>query len=318
MIGHNPGIESAALVLAGRGDQALLGRLRDKMPTGALATLELDGEWTDAATGTAGLVSFVVPRARVTEEDAMSDDVAAGDRDARPASPAMPALGPALDAARAQVVARGLTVNAFGQLTPLVTSLGLSLEALGPVKQLQKHFFSDAPWTWDDDEALADAIGPGVDRVVRHELEPGLTLVWGWEDGRFRLRVVSDAPIARPSPRGHHGRRAGPTVRGCRGPGGDAQPAHDSLRDSSDPRRARPRLRRGHRGRRPAGCSDLPCLRRCDRRARRTRFRGGDDLAARPLGVTARSDAARGLRGVHQRTWRRASSPRAAGHGLGP
>ena len=62
VIGHNPGIESAALELAGRGDQALLGRLRDKMPTGALATLELDGEWTDAATGTAGLVSFVVPR----------------------------------------------------------------------------------------------------------------------------------------------------------------------------------------------------------------------------------------------------------------
>jgi hypothetical protein len=32
------------------------------MPTGALATLELDGEWTDAATGAAGLLSFVVPR----------------------------------------------------------------------------------------------------------------------------------------------------------------------------------------------------------------------------------------------------------------
>ena len=129
----------------------------------------------------------------------MSDDAAAGDRDARPASPAMPALGPELDAARAQVVARGLTVNAFGQLTPLVTSLGLSLEALGPVKQLQKRFFSDAPWTRDDDEALADAIGPGVGRAVRHELEPGLTLVWGWEDGRFRLRVVSDAPAAPPN-----------------------------------------------------------------------------------------------------------------------
>ena len=62
VIGHNPGIESAALRARRRGDQALLGRLRDKMPTGALATLELDGEWTDAATGTAGLVSFVVPR----------------------------------------------------------------------------------------------------------------------------------------------------------------------------------------------------------------------------------------------------------------
>jgi phosphohistidine phosphatase len=62
LIGHNPGIESAALALAGSGDRALLARLRDKMPTGALVTLELDGEWTDAATGAAGLLSFVVPR----------------------------------------------------------------------------------------------------------------------------------------------------------------------------------------------------------------------------------------------------------------
>jgi len=109
---------------------------------------------------------------------------------------AMPPLGAELDAARAQVVARGLTVDAFGQLTPLVTSLGLSLEALGPVKQLQKRFFSDAPWTPADDEALADAIGPGDTPAVRQQLEPGLMLIWGWEDGRFRLRVVSDAPAA--------------------------------------------------------------------------------------------------------------------------
>jgi HEAT repeats/Scaffold protein Nfu/NifU N terminal len=128
----------------------------------------------------------------VTNEDAMADD-----RDARRASPAMPSLGVELDAARAQVVARGLTVNAFGELTPLVTSLGLSLEALGPVKQLQKRFFSDAPWTPADDEALADAIGPGDRPPVRHDLEPGLALIWGWEDGRFRLRVVGDAPTAR-------------------------------------------------------------------------------------------------------------------------
>lgn len=111
----------------------------------------------------------------------------------------MPTLGPELDAARAQVVARNLTVNAFGLLTPLVASRELSLEALGPVKQLQKRFFSDTPWTREDDEALADAIGPGAGPTVRHELEPGLTLGWGWEDGRFRLRVSSDAPTAPPA-----------------------------------------------------------------------------------------------------------------------
>src|SRR2546423_12637247 len=103
-------------------------------------------------------------------------------------------LGPELDAARARVAARGLTAKAVAQLTPVVTELGLSLEALGPVKRLQKRFFSDAPWTREDDEALADAIGAGADGVARHELEPGLSLVWGWEGGRFRLRVLSDDP----------------------------------------------------------------------------------------------------------------------------
>jgi len=108
----------------------------------------------------------------------------------------MTTLGPELDTARARVVAHGLTAKAFAQLTPVVTGLGLSLEALGPVKQLQKRFFSDAPWTADDDEALADAFGPGVEGMSSFELEPGLTLLWGWEEGRFRLRVASDEPTS--------------------------------------------------------------------------------------------------------------------------
>jgi phosphohistidine phosphatase len=62
LIGHNPSIQAAALALARGGDQALIARLRDKMATGALATLELDGEWSAAAAGTTRLVSFVVPR----------------------------------------------------------------------------------------------------------------------------------------------------------------------------------------------------------------------------------------------------------------
>src|SRR5215213_9618783 len=93
-----------------------------------------------------------------------------------------PELGPQLDTARALVVAHGVAAKAFAQLTPVVSELGLSLEALGPVKQLQKRFFSDVPWTADDDKALADAFGPGVDGISSFELEPGLTLLWGWED----------------------------------------------------------------------------------------------------------------------------------------
>jgi hypothetical protein len=91
-----------------------------------------------------------------------------------------------LDAARARVVERGLTPEAIGHLNEVVT--GLSLDALGPVKQALKRFFSDQPWTDADDAALADAVGTGAG-TGRKELEPGLTLVWGWDDGRFRLRV---------------------------------------------------------------------------------------------------------------------------------
>ena len=102
-------------------------------------------------------------------------------------------LGPEFDAGRTQVVEHRLTVQAVGQLTEVVS--GLSLEALAPVKQLLKRFFSKAAWTEADDEALADAVGPGVGGG-HSELEPGLALVWGWEDGRFRLRVESSGPDA--------------------------------------------------------------------------------------------------------------------------
>lgn len=168
----------------------------------------------------------------------------------------MTSSGPELDALRARVVERGLTGEAVGKLTPVVS--GLSLEALGPVKQLLKRFFSDAPWTEDDDNALADAIGApgGGAGDGRHELEPGLTLVWMWESGRFQLRLEGDeregsstaftpngadadledlfdgavVPEATPSPR---------TIRFATPPlGAGASRAYDSA-DSADPRVAR-------------------------------------------------------------------------------
>ena len=92
---------------------------------------------------------------------------------------------------------RGLTADAIRELTPVVSAL--PLDALGPVKQLLKQFFSDAAWTDDDDRALAEIVGTGSGGGS-HELEPGLTLAWTWEGGRFRLRVESDAPDARAAP----------------------------------------------------------------------------------------------------------------------
>ena len=105
----------------------------------------------------------------------------------------MTEVGPELDAARLRVVEDGLMPDAIRELTPVVSAL--PLEALGPVKQSLKRFFSDAAWTAEDDDALADIVGTGTGGDTR-ELEPGLTLTWMWEDGQFRLRVDSDAPEA--------------------------------------------------------------------------------------------------------------------------
>ena len=61
LIAHNPGIQDLALVLAA-GGPALAG-LREKVPTGALATLELDVErWRDLDHGTATATTLVTPR----------------------------------------------------------------------------------------------------------------------------------------------------------------------------------------------------------------------------------------------------------------
>jgi phosphohistidine phosphatase len=63
LIGHNEGIGELAAALAGHGPRDVLEHLRDKYPTGALATLRLpQGPWTDLAPGKCELLAFVRPR----------------------------------------------------------------------------------------------------------------------------------------------------------------------------------------------------------------------------------------------------------------
>jgi phosphohistidine phosphatase len=61
LIGHNPGMQELALLLARPGPE--LGELEAKFPTGALATLALPGpDWRTLDRGTAELIGFVRPR----------------------------------------------------------------------------------------------------------------------------------------------------------------------------------------------------------------------------------------------------------------
>ncbi|WP_395712869.1 SixA phosphatase family protein [Reyranella sp.] len=63
LIGHNDGIWHFATGLAHDGPPAELAALRDKFPTGALATLSLrDEPWRTVGFGAARLVSFLRPR----------------------------------------------------------------------------------------------------------------------------------------------------------------------------------------------------------------------------------------------------------------
>jgi len=106
-----------------------------------------------------------------------------------------------LDAARALVAQRDLTGAAVGALSETVRKL--PMEALAPVKQLLKRYFSDQPWDEGDDATLAQLFGTGSGAAAstseRLALDPELTLVWGWENGRFTLGVTRDQVAARPS-----------------------------------------------------------------------------------------------------------------------
>lgn len=61
LIGHNPGLQQLALVLASRGvDRA---KLEQKFPTAALATLRVDTDnWAALRPGEAELIDYVIPK----------------------------------------------------------------------------------------------------------------------------------------------------------------------------------------------------------------------------------------------------------------
>lgn len=63
LVGHNPGLGSFVMRLAGAGDPALRMAVEEKFPTAALARLCLDvEEWRDAGWGGATLLDFIRPR----------------------------------------------------------------------------------------------------------------------------------------------------------------------------------------------------------------------------------------------------------------
>jgi phosphohistidine phosphatase len=62
LIGHNPGLEDLASLLAGSGDAGLRTQLAAKFPAGALVALSFDGTWATLAAGAARIDALFMPR----------------------------------------------------------------------------------------------------------------------------------------------------------------------------------------------------------------------------------------------------------------
>ena len=63
LVGHNPGMQSLAVHLAGSGNRDLRGRLAEKLPTGALVTLTFRADsWAAVESGSGKLTGYAVPR----------------------------------------------------------------------------------------------------------------------------------------------------------------------------------------------------------------------------------------------------------------
>ena len=65
LIGHNPGLQTLILQLAGSGDAAQLAFISEKFPTAALAILTFDSDyWRDISPGSGRLQTFASPMLR--------------------------------------------------------------------------------------------------------------------------------------------------------------------------------------------------------------------------------------------------------------
>lgn len=62
IVAHNPGMHALAVSSVARGDAMMRVQMSEKFPTAALAVIDFDGSWRDAASTQGDLRLFVTPR----------------------------------------------------------------------------------------------------------------------------------------------------------------------------------------------------------------------------------------------------------------
>jgi hypothetical protein len=99
------------------------------------------------------------------------------------------------DAARAEIARQGLASAATERIAR--TSFGrMPITLVDRARGQLREFFSDHPWTVEDDAALSALVGPGTG-WTDEELAPGVKLAFGWRAGAFKIDVaVASKPAA--------------------------------------------------------------------------------------------------------------------------
>lgn len=98
--------------------------------------------------------------------------------------------------ARLRIARQGFTDLAVERVAR--TSLrALPITLVDRARGQLRRFFSDGPWTVEDDAGLSGLIGPGEGWTIE-ELAPGIRLGFGWRGGSFRIDIEAEpeAPSA--------------------------------------------------------------------------------------------------------------------------
>jgi hypothetical protein len=94
------------------------------------------------------------------------------------------------DATRLRIARAGLTQTAVERVSrPSFGRMPITL--VDRARAQLRRFFSDSPWTVEDDAGLSALVGPG-DGWTEEELAPGIRLAYGWRGGNFKVEITAD------------------------------------------------------------------------------------------------------------------------------
>jgi hypothetical protein len=94
------------------------------------------------------------------------------------------------DAARLRIARAGLTQTAVERVSR--SSFGrMPITLVDRARAQLRRFFSEGPWTVEDDAGLSALVGPG-DGWSEDELAPGIRLAYGWRGGSFKVEITAD------------------------------------------------------------------------------------------------------------------------------